>query len=92
MTGHLGGLGVDGERREQHFPARMLKSAESAEAGPGAGLGWKARIRKAEALLAPLAGLTPWFSAFSFLCFFHSDVLAAAAIPIKQVGFSKPLS
>lgn len=45
----LGGLGVDGERRGQHSLATVLNSAESAEAGPGAELGLKAGIRKAEA-------------------------------------------
>lgn len=45
----LGGLGVDGERRGQHSLAVVLNSAESAEAGPGAGLVLKAGVRKAEA-------------------------------------------
>lgn len=37
------------EESYTHSPVRILDSAESAEAGLGAGRGWKARIRKAEA-------------------------------------------
>lgn len=57
----LGGLGVDGERREQHPLAIVLNTAESVEAGPGAGLGLKAGIGKAEAQHALRAGLRPPF-------------------------------
>lgn len=44
---------MDGERREQHSLALILNSAESAEAGPGAGLGLKAGLRKVEAGIGP---------------------------------------
>lgn len=55
----LGGLGVDGERRKQYSLTIILNSAESAEAGPGAGLGLKTGIRRAEAVYALIAGLHP---------------------------------